>query len=155
VVVLGRAIGITQTVGMCDTITFMAGFQEANERGRRMRASGPRAIAVRYDRARGRIVIHLSSRLDVSFSPGDAQGLENAKASQLDEIEISPSGLGIHFPRLDADHLPSLLEGFLGSRRWMASRLGKVGGKSRSMAKRAASKVNGRMGGRPKKAARG
>jgi len=131
-------------------------FEMANRRGERMRASGPKAIAVRYDRATGRIVVHLSSRLDVSFSPHDAQGLENAKPSQLDEIEISPSGLGIHFPKLDADlYLPSLLEGFLGSRRWMASRLGRVGGKSRSAAKRAASKVNGRMGGRPKKAARG
>jgi hypothetical protein len=130
-------------------------FEMANRRGERVRASVPKAIAVRYDRATGRIVVHLSSRLDVSFSPHDAQGLENAKPSQLDEIEISPSGLGIHFPKLDADlYLPSLLEGFLGSRRWMASRLGRVGGKSRSAAKRAASKVNGRMGGRPKKAAR-
>jgi hypothetical protein len=137
----------------------MAGFdrfEEANEQGQRVHESGPRAIAARYDRAGGCVVIHLSSRLDVSFSPRDAQGLENAKPSQLDEIEISPSGLGIRFPKLDADlYLPSLLEGFLGSRRWMASRLGRVGGKSRSTAKRAASKVNGRMGGRPKKAARG
>jgi len=131
-------------------------FEMANRRGQRVRVSVPKAIAARYDRATGRIVVRLSSRLDVSFSPQDAQGLENAKPSQLDEIEISPSGLGLHFPKLDADlYLPSLLEGFLGSRRWMASRLGRVGGKSRSAAKRAASKANGRMGGRPKKAARG
>jgi hypothetical protein len=130
-------------------------FEMANRRGARIRAAVPKAIAARYDRATGRIVIHLSSRLDVSFSPHDAEGLENAKPSQLDEIEISPSGLGIHFPKLDADlYLPGLLEGFLGSRRWMASRLGRAGGKSRSAAKRAASKANGRMGGRPKKAAR-
>jgi hypothetical protein len=39
-------------------------------------------------------------------------------------MEISPSGLGIHFPRLDADlYLPTILEGFLGSRKWMASTL--------------------------------
>jgi hypothetical protein len=137
----------------------MAGFDTlelANRRGRRVRASVPKAISAQYDRATGRIVINLSSRLDVSFSPHDAQGLGNAKPSQLDEIEISPSGLGIHFPKLDADlYLPSLLEGFLGSRRWMAARLGRVGGKSRSAAKRAASKANGRMGGRPKKAAKG
>jgi Protein of unknown function (DUF2442) len=121
-----------------------------------VRATVPKAIAARYDRATGRIVIHLRSGLDVSFSPHDAQGLENAKPAQLDEIEISPSGLGIYFPKLDADlYLPSLLEGFLGSRRWMASRLGRVGGKSRSRAKRAAAKANGRMGGRPKKAAPG
>ena len=131
-------------------------FNMASRRGERVRASIPHALAAEYDRATGRVVIHLSSRLDVSFSPRDAQGLANAKPSQLDEIEISPSGLGIHFPKLDADlYLPSLLEGFLGSRRWMASRLGRVGGKSRSAAKRAASKANGRMGGRPKKNARG
>jgi hypothetical protein len=131
-------------------------FELANRRGERVRASVPKAISARYDRTTGRIVVQLGSRLDVSFAPHDAQGLENAKPSQLDEIEISPSGLGIHFPKLDADlYLPSLLEGFLGSRRWMASRLGLVGGKSRSAAKRAAAKANGRMGGRPKKAARG
>src|SRR5438105_9455857 len=120
-----------------------------------MQSSLPRAVATHYDRASGRIVIHLSSRLDVSFSPRDAQGLEHAKPSQLDEIEISPSGFGIHFPKLDADiYLPALLEGFLGSKRWMAARLGQIGGQSRSVAKKAASKANGRLGGRPKKAAR-
>lgn len=36
--------------------------------------------------------------------------------------QISPSGLGVHFPRLDADlYIPALLEGFLGSRRWIAA----------------------------------
>lgn len=127
----------------------------ANRRARDLQRAIPTAISARYDRASGRIVIHLSSRLDVSFSPQDAEGLEHARPSQLEEIEISPSGFGIHFPRLDADlYLPGLLEGFLGSKQWMASRLGQVGGKSRSAAKRAASKANGRLGGRPKKAVR-
>jgi len=129
-------------------------FELANRRAKDRQAAIPRAIAAHYDRASGRIVIHLSSNLDLSFSPRDAQGLENAKPSQLEEIEISPSGFGIHFPKLDADlYLPGLLEGFLGSKRWMASRLGQIGGKSRSVAKKAASKANGRLGGRPKKAA--
>jgi len=80
--------------------------------------------------------------------------LETAKPSQLNEIEITPSGFGIHFPKLDADlYVPGLLEGFLGSKRWMASRLGQAGGQSRSSAKRAASRANGRLGGRPKKVA--
>jgi hypothetical protein len=98
-------------------------------------------------------VIRLNSRLDVSFSPHDAQGLEHAKPSQLEPIKISPSGFGIHFPKLDADiYLPGLLEGFLGSKRWMAAQLGQAGGKARSPAKRAAARANGRLGGRPKKA---
>jgi hypothetical protein len=72
----------------------------------------PKAVAARYDRRIGRVVIRLSSGLEVAFTPHDAQGLENAKPAQLDEIEISPSGCGIHFPRIDADiYLPSLLEG--------------------------------------------
>jgi hypothetical protein len=129
-------------------------FALANRRAKRLQTARPRAIAARYDRASGRIVVQLSSRLDVSFSPLDAQGLENAKPWQLEEIEISPSGFGIYFPRLDADlYVPGLLEGLLGSRRWMASRLGQLGGKSRSAAKKAASRANGRLGGRPKKAA--
>jgi Protein of unknown function (DUF2442) len=98
-------------------------------------------------------VIHLSSKLILSFLPRDAQGLENAQPLQLAEIEISPSGLGIHFPKLDADfYLPGLLEGSLGSKKWMAGRLGQIGGQSRSRAKRIASRANGRLGGRPKKA---
>jgi hypothetical protein len=57
---------------------------------------------------------------------------------------------------LDADlYVPGLLEGFLGSKKWMAARLGQVGGKSRTRAKRVASRANGKLGGRPKKAMRG
>jgi hypothetical protein len=127
-------------------------FERASRRGRELRAAVPRAVNARYDRRRRRILIHFSTGLDVSFSPRDAQGLENATAAQLAKIEISPSGFGIHFPRIDADlYLPALLLGFLGSRNWMAGRLGAAGGKSRSAAKVAAAKRNGRRGGRPRK----
>lgn len=127
-------------------------FEIANERARKLQAFIPKALSAHYDRRIGRVVIRLSSRLDVSFSPKDAQGLENATSAQLEPIEISPSGFGIHFPKLDADiYLPALLEGFLGSRRWMASRLGAAGGRSRSRTKVSAAKKNGRLGGRPKK----
>jgi hypothetical protein len=116
--------------------------------------SPPPAVRARYDRRSNRIRIHFSTGLDVSFSPRDAEGLEKATSAQLAKIEISPSGFGIHFPRIDGDlYLPGLLMGFLGSRNWMAARLGALGGKSRSAAKRAAAKKNGRRGGRPKKSA--
>ena len=116
----------------------------------------PKAVSAYYDRKSGHIVINLASKLTLSFSPRDAQGLEQAKPSQLDEIEISPSGFGIHFPRLDADlFVPGLLEGFLGSRKWMAAKLGQAGGQSRTKAKKAASRANGELGGRPKKVVRG
>src|SRR5260370_25791125 len=129
-------------------------FELAKQRAKKRQAGIPRAVSAHYDRKSRRVVIDLSSKLGLSFSPRDAQGLENAKPSQLEEIEISPSGFGIHFPKLDADlYLPALLERLLGSRKWIASRLGQLGGQSRSRDKRAASRANGRLGGRPKKAA--
>ena len=126
--------------------------EHANRRARELQATAPRAVSARYDPKTGRIVIDLSSRLIVSFAPGDVQGLESARPSQLREIEISPSGFGLHFPAVDADlSVPSLLEGFLGSKTWMASRLGQIGGQATSTAKKAASRANGKLGGRPKK----
>ena len=121
-----------------------------------LKTSIPRAVSAHYDPKTRRIEIQLSSNLRVSFSPRDAQGLGGATSSQLQEIEISPSGFGIHFPKLDADlYLPAILQGFLGSRKWMASRLGQVGGKSRSATKQKASRANGKLGGRPRKVSRG
>lgn len=129
-------------------------FGMSNRRAKARLRSMPIAVAARYDHRARRIVIRLSSKLEVGFSPEDAEGLEHADPSQLEQIEITPSGLGIHFPKLDADlYLPALLEGFLGSKRWMASRLGAAGGRSRSVAKVSASRRNGRLGGRPRKAA--
>jgi len=130
-------------------------FEVASRRTKELQATIPRAVSARYDRRSGHVVVHLTSKLIVSFSPRDAQGLEDARATQLDEIEISPSGYGIYFPKLDADiYVPVLLEGLLGSKKWMASRLGQIGGQSRSRAKKKASRVNGRLGGRPRKSAK-
>lgn len=127
-------------------------FERANQRARDLQGEVPRALSAHYDPKSGDVVISLSSKLTLSFSPRDVQGLGNARPSQLEEIEISPSGFGIHFPKLDADlYLPGLLEGFLGSKKWMAASLGQIGGQSRSQAKRAASRANGKLGGRPRR----
>ena len=129
-------------------------FELATQRARRRRDRIPSAVTARYDRKSGRIVIGLSTQMDVAFPPNVVQGLENASASQLEPIEISPSGFGIHFPKLDEDlYLPALLEGVFGSKRWMAVRLGALGGRSKSTAKTSASRKNGRLGGRPRKGA--
>ena len=135
-------------------MAFADDFKLANERAKDLEGSIPRVTAAHYDRKSGRVVVQLSSKLIVSFSPGDVEGLEDANPSQLSEIETSPSGFGLHFPAVDADiYVPALLEGMLGSKKWMASRLGRIGGQSRSRAKKAASRANGRLGGRPRKAA--
>jgi hypothetical protein len=129
-------------------------FEQANARGEDRLSRGATALSARYDRRISRVVVRLSTGLDIAFSPHDAQGLETAKPADLTEIEISPSGLGLHFPKLDADlYLPALLEGFLGSKKWMAARLGERGGRAATPAKTAASRANGKLGGRPRKTA--
>ena len=136
-------------------ITSLAGTEERMSTAAKLdtfRLAPPRAVRARYDRRRRRVIVRFSTGLDVSFSPRDAQGLEKATAAQLERIEISPSGYGIRFPKIGADiYMPALLLGFLGSRNWIAGRLGALGGKSRSAAKIAAAKRNGRRGGRPRK----
>lgn len=125
----------------------------ANARAKERLEKTPKALSARYDRRIGRVTIELSTGLVIAFRPHDAQGLENAKPADLVNIEISPSGLGLHVPALDADiYLPALLEGFLGSRKWMAATMGKTGGQQSSAAKAAASRENGKLGGRPKAA---
>ncbi len=128
-------------------------FKAASRRGEARRAALPSVVAVRYDRRISRVVISLSSGLQIAFAPRDVQGLEEARPADLADAEISPSGLGVHFPHLDADiYLPALLEGFLGSQRWLAAQMGKVGGRVSSDAKAAAARENGKRGGRPRKA---
>jgi len=78
--------------------------------------------------------------------------LQDARPEDLADAEISPSGLGIHFPAIDMDmYLPGLLEGYLGTKRWMAARNGQAGGKVSNEAKAAAARENGKRGGRPRK----
>ena len=129
-------------------------FAAATRRGQVRRASEPVAVSARYDRRRHRIVVSLDTGLELAFPPHIAEGLQNAAPADLAAIELSPSGFGIHFPKLDADlYLPALLQGVFGSKAWMAAQLGAAGGRARSRAKTAAARANGKRGGRPRKTA--
>lgn len=134
---------------------FEAQFEAARQHGDE-RLRGPRAVAARYDAGRGRVVVTLSTGIELGMLPRDAEGLAGASTADLRVIEVDAMGLGIHFPQLDADlYVPALLEGVLGSQSWMAARLGAAGGRARSPAKTAAARENGRRGGRPRKAVAG
>jgi hypothetical protein len=127
-------------------------YTQASARGAALRG-GPTAVSARFDRALGEIVVRLSTGVGLLITPSETQGLAGADAAALSEIEITPSGLGLHWPALDADvYLPALLEGFTGSEAWMAARLGRKGGRKTSASKAAAARNNGRLGGRPARA---
>jgi hypothetical protein len=98
-------------------------YRLASRRGGNFRAAQARVVDAWFERRTGRIAIQLSSGVEISFSPRDAEGLDQASSTELDHIEISTSGYGIYFPRLDIDlHLTGLLAGHLGSDRWLAAR---------------------------------
>lgn len=110
------------------------------------------AVAARYDRRRARVVVSLNTGVEVTFPSKLAEGLADAGPSDLAVIEITPSGLGLHWPKLDADlYVPGLLAGTFGSKKWMAAQLGAAGGSVRSKAKTRAARANGLLGGRPRK----
>lgn len=130
-----------------------AGYDAARRRGAAT-LRGPRALAVHYDAARDRVIIALSTGIELGLIPRDVEGLHAATPAQLADAVVEREGLALHWPTLDADlYLPALLDGALGSRRWMAARLGAEGGKSRSEGKAAAARANGKRGGRPRKTA--
>ena len=103
-------------------------FAAATARGS-ARLRGPRAVSAHYDRGRNRVVVRLTTGVEISVSPRDVEGLQGASLQDLQVVEVEAFGLGIRFPRLDADlYVPSLVKGITGSRRWQAQRRKQVAG---------------------------
>jgi hypothetical protein len=81
----------------------------------------PRAESAYYDQSCDRIVINLKSGASFSFPTELAQGLAGASPGDLAEVEVTPSGDGLHWEKLDADFsIPALLAGVFGTAAWMA-----------------------------------
>jgi hypothetical protein len=96
------------------------------------------------------IVITLEGDCEFAFPAVLAEELADAPRSKLTKIKISPNGLGLHWPLLDADlYVTGLIERVFGSHRWM-QQIDKLGGSSRSSVKAKASRENRKRGGRPK-----
>lgn len=121
----------------------------ANQRGQETLAAGPLAESAYYDQPTGKVVVELNNGVGLHIPPALIQGMENATPADMAEIVIEGHGIGLHFPRLDADlYVPALARGVLGTSAWMRS-LGWKGGISKSPAKAEAARRNGRLGGRP------
>ncbi|MDO5643161.1 MAG: DUF2442 domain-containing protein [Paracoccus sp. (in: a-proteobacteria)] len=128
-------------------------FEQAQARSEELRQAG-HAVEARYDRENGNVVVTLHNGMGLIIPTALVQDLANAAPDDLAEIEITPAGLGLYFPKLDADvYVPGLMQGLFGTRSWMAAQLGATGGSTRSPAKAAAARANGRKGGRPRRSA--
>ena len=98
-------------------------YEAATRRGSALRETYSAVTRVQYDEKIRRVVIALASGLELAFSPEQFEGLENATPEELNDMEITPSGLGIHFSQLDVDvYLPALIAGSFGTPKWMALR---------------------------------
>lgn len=125
---------------------------EAAARGKIELASKLQATAARFDARKKLIVVELANGASFAFPPALAQGLSDARPAELADIEISPLGTGLHWPRLDADlTVEGLLAGVFGSRAWMRQHAARAG-RATSTAKTLAARANGVKGGRPRKA---
>ena len=123
----------------------------ARRRGEILAKAEPRAAAVRYDPASGRVTVDLTNGCTFAFPARALQGLGDASDDDLAAVEVLGAGHGLHWEALDADFtVPGLLAGLFGTRAWMAREQARHAGAARSAAKARAARENGKKGGRPR-----
>lgn len=111
----------------------------------------PRARVVRYSRARDAFVIELRNGIAFIIPRHLLQGLADATPADAARFMIFDKGAALGWPTIDVHlSIPGLISGIFGTKAWMAE-LGRAGGRRRSGARAAASRANGRLGGRPRK----
>ena len=98
-------------------------------RGRRRAVTEPQAERAHYERRTGRVVVDLTNGCSFVFPARSLQGLAQATDAELADVEILGAGHGLNWPALDADFT------------------------TKSKAKAAAARANGRKGGRPRRVA--
>ena len=120
----------------------------ARARGRRLRATEPRALRASYDRSARMLAIELTNGSSFRLPTKLIPWLRDVPANQLAGVEVSPSGEGLHWESADVDlSVPGLLQQIFGTTSWMRQ-LASRGGRSRSPAKVRAARTNGAKGGR-------
>jgi len=132
-------------------ITTDAEIDAAIAAGKKATSSRPRAVSAEYRAKTDTVVVTLATGVQIHFPRLLLQGLQDASPAQLRDVIVEGYGSGLHWGALDVDHyVPGLIEGELGTRKWMET-IGRSGGEATTAAKAAASRSNGRKGGRPKK----
>lgn len=119
----------------------------ADERGKAEMATG--ATAAHFDRKHDAIVLTMRSGA-VAIVPRSLIPLASRGDRRLvSDLELSPMGTSLRFPRFDADFA---IQGLI-RRVFGVNEANRIAGAIRSPARAAASRANGRKGGRPKKTA--
>lgn len=126
-----------------------ANFDKARARGAAEREGAPCAVTARYSAQRGVFTIAFDNGTELSVRPAAVQGLEGAADDELADIELTPGGFGLLWPKANVAHsVAALLADALGTK-LLAQAMATVGGLSTSAAKAQAARANGAKGGRP------
>jgi hypothetical protein len=97
-----------------------AALDAAAEHGRFEMDTKPRATSARYDPEADRIVIDLINGCTLLVSPVIVQDMQDATPDQLADIEVSPTGLSLHWPQINVDvSVASLLANIFGTAKFM------------------------------------
>ena len=124
---------------------------EATARAKKALLEEPHAKAAYYDKSHHKITVELSNGNAVTLDPVHLPELAKALRKDLEKVEITPGGIGLHWGTLDVDYrIPELVSAVLGSRAWK-KQLARSGGLVASPAKAMAARRNGLKGGRPPK----
>jgi hypothetical protein len=107
-------------------------------------------IAAKYIDETDQVAVYFDDGIEVRFPRLSVQGLEHATPGQIANMVVEHA-VAIAWPDLDGlkHYIPHMVDGVFGTRRHMAE-LGRRGGSSKSPAKAAAVRANGKKGGRPK-----
>ena len=117
----------------------------------KIEATEPRANKVCFDENDSRITIHFHNGTIFSFLTDSVEAIASLSSETLATVELTPSGKGLRWDKADIDlSIIGLMMGIFGSQQWMRE-IAVKGGKSKSERKKAASRANGKKGGRPKK----
>ena len=125
----------------------------AAERRGEAKAKMPTALTVAtLDEKAKAVRLQFRSGLELAIPVKAIAEIANVPLARLRDMQASPIGDGLIFSELgEAIYVPGLLRDLFGDA--FAGALGKIGGRSRSNAKIAAVRKNGRKGGRPRKVA--
>jgi hypothetical protein len=113
--------------------------------------SEPKACEVHYNKQSRKIIIHFDNDCTFECPVSLLQGVCDLTDDEIAQVELTPAGWGITWSDNDLDFgVNELVQGVFGTKAWMKEIAAK-GGRSKSEKKQAASRINGKKGGRPSK----